>query len=78
MVAVIRPLSATIKRIWFERMAEKGWTVPQWPQEYGGAGLNDEEQKILSEEMSRLNCRPPLVGFGIWMLSPSGALQIWE
>ncbi|MBV7327518.1 acyl-CoA dehydrogenase family protein [Chloroflexi bacterium TSY] len=58
------------QRIWFERMVEKGWTVPQWPQEYGGAGLNDEEQKVLSEEMSRLGCRPPLVGFGIWMLSP--------
>ena len=25
-------------KIWMERMAEKGWTVPRWPQEYGGGG----------------------------------------
>jgi acyl-CoA dehydrogenase len=23
---------------WLERMAAKGWTVPTWPVEYGGAG----------------------------------------
>ena len=26
-------------QLWLERMAEKGWTVPTWPKEYGGAGL---------------------------------------
>ena len=25
--------------LWLERMVEKGWTVPTWPSEYGGAGL---------------------------------------
>ena len=28
--------------IWLERMAKKGWTVPTWPIEYGGAGLDIE------------------------------------
>jgi len=27
-------------RVWFERMLAKGWTVPEWPREYGGAGLD--------------------------------------
>ncbi len=26
-------------RLWFERVLSKGWTVPEWPREYGGAGL---------------------------------------
>ena len=24
---------------WMETMAERGWTVPHWPSEYGGGGL---------------------------------------
>ena len=28
------------QKVWLERMAEKGWTVPEWPVEYGGAGLS--------------------------------------
>jgi alkylation response protein AidB-like acyl-CoA dehydrogenase len=24
---------------WLEVMAERGWTVPDWPKEYGGGGL---------------------------------------
>jgi acyl-CoA dehydrogenase len=27
-------------KIWLDRMAEKGWTCPEWPKEYGGAALN--------------------------------------
>ena len=48
------------QRQWFERMAARGWTVPEWPQEYGGAGLSREEGKILRGEMRRLGCRSPL------------------
>src|SRR5215470_13214539 len=28
--------SSEPQRIWFERMRDKGWTVPHWPKEYGG------------------------------------------
>lgn len=58
-------------RIWKERMAEKRWTAPEWAPEYGGAGLNADEAKILREEMERLNCRKPIVGHGFWMLGPA-------
>ena len=58
-------------KLWMERMAEKGWTVPRWPTEYGGGGLSIDEDKILTEEMRRINARLPLQSFGIWMLGPA-------
>ena len=59
------------QRLWLERMAGKGWTVPEWPREYGGGGLSREEAKVLREEMRKLGCRSPLDSFGIWMLGPA-------
>lgn len=58
-------------KVWMERMAEKGWTVPRWPEPYGGAGLTIDQDKILNEEMRRINARSPLQSFGIWMLGPA-------
>jgi alkylation response protein AidB-like acyl-CoA dehydrogenase len=59
------------QRIWLERMAAKGLTVPTWPTAYGGAGLDREREKIFHEEMGRINARSPLQSFGIWMLGPA-------
>ena len=56
---------------WMDAMAAKGWTVPDWPKAYGGAGLTPEETKILRQEMQSLKCRSPLSSFGIWMLGPA-------
>ncbi len=56
---------------WLDIMAERGWTVPDWPKEYGGGGLSPAESKILRQEMVSLKCRPPLSSFGIWMLGPA-------
>ncbi len=55
---------------WLDAMAARGWTAPRWPKEYGGGGLNQEENKILSEELARINARPALFSFGLWMLGP--------
>jgi acyl-CoA dehydrogenase len=52
-------------------MAAKGWTVPTWPQEYGGADLNRAQDKILTEELQDMGARLPLQSFGIWMLGPA-------
>jgi alkylation response protein AidB-like acyl-CoA dehydrogenase len=59
------------QRVWLERMAERGWTVPQWPTEYGGGGLSQAEAKILKQEMARIHARRPLDSFGIDMLGPA-------
>ncbi len=58
-------------KLWLDRMGAKGWTVPEWPKEYGGGGLSKAENKILQEEMRRINARSPLNSFGIWMLGPA-------
>ncbi|MFV0277461.1 MAG: acyl-CoA dehydrogenase family protein [Parahaliea sp.] len=57
-------------RLWLERMAARGWTVPRWPSEYGGAGLTPERAQVLEEELASIGARPALFSFGIWMLGP--------
>jgi alkylation response protein AidB-like acyl-CoA dehydrogenase len=57
-------------KLWLDRMAEKGWTAPTWPKEYGGGGLSAAEARVLSQELGRIKARPALMSFGIWMLGP--------
>ena len=54
---------------WHRIMYEKGWAAPNWPQEYGGAGLDPTERFILSEELA-LSGAPPLSPFGLRMVGP--------
>ncbi|MBB4155254.1 alkylation response protein AidB-like acyl-CoA dehydrogenase [Sphingomonas jinjuensis] len=56
---------------WLKAMGERGWTVPDWPKEYGGGGLSPAETKVLREEMRSINARNPLNSFGISMLGPA-------
>ena len=55
---------------WLAVMAERGWTAPMWPKEYGGGGLSKHEAKVLAEEMAKMHLRPPLIGFGLSMIGP--------
>lgn len=59
------------QKLWCDRMAERGWTVPHWPKEYGGGGLSQEEVKVLGQEMARIGARRALDSFGISMLGPA-------
>lgn len=59
------------QRIWLERAASAGLTVPTWPEPYGGAGLNRDQEKIWLDELRAINGRLPLQSFGIWMLGPA-------
>lgn len=59
------------QKLWFERALAKGYTVPTWPKEYGGAGLSADQAKIVDEERLRINARKPLSNFGISMLGPA-------
>src|SRR5262245_57873353 len=58
------------QNLWLDRMAERGWTAPTWPKQYGGGGLSGEENRVLQNELKRINARPPLFSFGLWMLGP--------
>jgi acyl-CoA dehydrogenase len=59
------------QKLWLDRMAEKGWTAPAWPREYGGGGLGRVEAKVLKDELARIHARAPLISFGISMLGPA-------
>ncbi|MFL6786812.1 MAG: acyl-CoA dehydrogenase family protein [Sphingomicrobium sp.] len=59
------------QRRWLEAMAERGWTVPEWPKDYGGGDLSPEEARVLKQEMARIGARTPLTSFGISMLGPA-------
>ena len=56
---------------WLEHMHSRGWTVPTWPREYGGAALQKEELVVLVEELQRIGARPPLGGMGVTMIGPT-------
>jgi alkylation response protein AidB-like acyl-CoA dehydrogenase len=57
--------------LWLERCAEKGYTAPTWPTEFGGGGLSAEQAKIFFEEMGKANARTPLTGMGMTMIGPT-------
>ncbi|KQN91491.1 acyl-CoA dehydrogenase [Sphingomonas sp. Leaf67] len=59
------------QKLWLDRMAERGWTVPDWTTAHGGGGLSPAEAKILREEMTAIGARNPLYSFGISMLGPA-------
>lgn len=59
------------QKTWCDRMAERGWTVPHWPKEYGGGGLDKEQLKVFKQEMAAIHARRPLDSFGISMLGPA-------
>jgi len=59
------------QKLWLDRMAERGWTAPTWPRDFGGGGLSDDEAKVLQQEMRRLGAPPPLIGFGLTMIGPT-------
>lgn len=58
-------------KAWMDLCAEKGFTVPTWPTEYGGAGLDSDQGRVLREEMARISARTPLTGMGISMIGPA-------
>ncbi len=63
--------SVPAQKDWLDRMAARGWTVPDWPSAYGGGGLSPAETKVLREEMAAIRARNPLNSFGISMLGPA-------
>ena len=58
-------------RLWLERAAERGWTAPMWPKEYGGGGLSSAEGAVLRQEMAAIRALPPATGMGLAMIGPT-------
>jgi acyl-CoA dehydrogenase len=65
------PINDPDKQRYFEAMVERGWTVPHWPREYGGAGLNAAEHHALRQAMAEVGAPMPLTGMGTTMIGPT-------
>lgn len=59
------------KKKYFDALLERGWTVPHWPVEYGGAGLASEDYQLLRQAMAEVGAPPALRGMGINMIGPT-------
>jgi alkylation response protein AidB-like acyl-CoA dehydrogenase len=65
------PLSLDDGKAWQRKLHAGGFLGAAWPKEYGGAGLSDMEQAILSEEITRVKA-PGVPGqMGIWWVGPA-------
>ncbi|MFK7914791.1 MAG: acyl-CoA dehydrogenase family protein [Pseudomonadales bacterium] len=58
-------------RSWQQAMAERGWTAPLWPKEYGGGGLDKAHLRVLLQEQAEMKALPPAVGMGLAMIGPT-------
>ncbi len=56
---------------WRDAAAERGWTAPTWPTQYGGGGLDKDHNRVLGEEMARIKALPPATGMGLTMIGPT-------
>ena len=56
---------------WVRAVGEKGWGLPTWAVEYGGAGLCANEAEALAQEFARAEAFNPIVGLGVMMLGPT-------
>ncbi|WP_280356989.1 acyl-CoA dehydrogenase family protein [Nocardia otitidiscaviarum] len=46
-------------REWYTALCERGWAVPHWPVEYGGAGLSDAEAAVVAAVIARYRADLP-------------------
>lgn len=54
---------------WHRKLCQRGWTVPNWPTEYGGLGWSLAQQYVFHDELA-LNCAPRLPWYGWDMIGP--------
>ena len=68
------PARAADLDLWRERLAERGWGAATWPTEYGGAGLDHRQARVVAQEIARagaFNPIPLLAGMGVTMVGPT-------
>lgn len=54
---------------WQAILVEKGWAVPQWPQEHGGTGWTATQKYLFAKECYHAGA-PMLIPLGLLMLAP--------
>lgn len=61
-------------RRWLDALNERGWAVPNWPEEWGGTNWTPTQKYIWDRETAHAEC-PQLSAFGARMLAP--VLYTW-
>ena len=54
---------------WTAKLNERGWSVPNWPVEYGGPGWTVSQRHIFDEECFLAGC-PALAPQGVYLVGP--------
>lgn len=54
---------------WQKSLHERGWSAPNWPAEYGGAGFTPTQKFIFTREMDAAGA-PHMIPFGLTMVAP--------
>ena len=54
---------------WQKKLANKGWLVPSWPEEYGGTNWTQTQRYIFSSECAKAGA-PNLIPMGLAMIGP--------
>ncbi len=57
----------------YRLMGERGWIMPRWPKEKGGAGLSELQERILEDEIERSGA--PVFNWGLTKLILPAVLQ---
>jgi alkylation response protein AidB-like acyl-CoA dehydrogenase len=56
---------------WWDRLAESGWAMPQWPEEWFGRGLPGNLARVVSEEIRAVGAIGPPSGLGVLLAAPT-------
>jgi len=56
---------------WWERLADSGWAVPTWPEEWFGRGLTGDLAAIVSRELREAGAVGPPAGLGLMLAGPT-------
>jgi alkylation response protein AidB-like acyl-CoA dehydrogenase len=51
------------QRQWFAKLVQAGYAIPHWPAEYDGGGRTLAEQKVIYEELARIDAPRLLLSF---------------
>jgi len=64
------PAARAAAEAWQQALTSRNWVAPEWPVEYGGAGLTPDEQFVLNQEFAAAGA-PAVGGSGRNLLGPT-------
>jgi alkylation response protein AidB-like acyl-CoA dehydrogenase len=56
---------------WWQRLADSGWAMPTWPEEFSGRGLARPEANAISAEIGEAGALGPPGGLGVMLAGPT-------